>query len=377
MSIPTLEILEPGLLTTVQDRGRYGYQRYGVPVSGAMDQFALRMANFMVGNDQNAAALEITVQGPKIRFLSDTWIAVTGADLSPSIDDLPLPRWQSVEVKEGDVLDFGDMQDGMRAYLAVRGGIDVPVIIGSRSTYVKGRFGGLGGRALQKDDKLSVIPTESTGDYVPKQLPKDHTAPVYGGRHRVRVILGPQHDAFSPEAISTLLNERFTMGLDSDRMGYTLEGPTIKHLAGPDIVSDGNPPGGIQIPGDGVPRILLADRGTTGGYTKIATVIAADLGKLAQAVPGQTVSFQQTSVDEAQEALREQEGVVRAVERQGRIPVMSISVDGDVFEVQTEDGQEVARPTAIGSPSDSTVKRVGVTLSLEGYDFQVEVQREA
>ena len=377
MNIPTMEILEPGLLTTVQDRGRYGYQRYGVPVSGAMDEFSLRIANLMVSNDQDAAALEVTVQGPKIRFLTNTWIAITGADLSPSIDDEPTPRWRSVEIKEGSVLSFGDMQDGMRAYLAVRGGIDVPMIMNSRSTYVKGKFGGLDGRALQKGDELSVISTESTPQFVPKRLPKDYTAPVYGGRHHLRVLLGPQQDAFSPESISTFLNGRFRIDLESDRMGYTLDGPMIQHLEGPDIVSDGTPPGGVQIPGDGVPRILLADRGTTGGYTKIATVISTDLGKLAQAVPGQTVSFRQASVEEAQEALREQEAVVRAVERQGQIPVMSISVDGQVFEVQTEDGQPVARPAVMGSPSDSAVKRVGVTLGVKSYDFQVEIQREA
>ena len=143
MSTTSFEILDPGLLTTVQDRGRYGYQRYGVPVSGAMDEFALRMANIMAGNDQNAAALEVTVRGPKMEFHSSTWIAVTGADISPEVDGRPIPMWESVEIEEGSVLEFGDLRDGMRAYVAVRGGIDVPVVMGSRSTYLKGRFGGL------------------------------------------------------------------------------------------------------------------------------------------------------------------------------------------------------------------------------------------
>jgi antagonist of KipI len=376
MSISTLEILEPGLLTTVQDRGRYGYQRHGVPVSGAMDEFALRMANLMVGNDQNAAALEIAVQGPKIEFLAETWITVTGADLSPTLDDKPIPHWRSVEVKEDSILAFGDMRDGMRAYLAVHGGIDVPVIMGSRSTYIKGNFGGLDGRILRKSDQLATLPVYS-GDFVPKQLPKHYTAPVYGGRHRLRVILGPQNDEFKQEAISKFLGSRYKIASESDRMGYMLDGPTIDHITAADIVSDGNPLGAIQIPGDGVPRILLADRGTTGGYTKIATVITADLSRLAQALPGQTVSFQPVSVEEAQKTLRTQEAIIRSVERQGQIPVMSISLGGDVFEVQAEDGQSLTQQDSIGSHTDTVVRRMGVSLNGESYGFSVEVRREA
>lgn len=376
MSIPILEIIEPGLLTTVQDRGRYGFQRYGVPVSGAMDEFALRMANLMVGNDQNAAAIEIAVQGPKIEFLADTWITVTGADLSPTLDDEPIPQWQAVEVKEDSVLTFGDMRDGMRVYLAVRSGIDVPVIMGSRSTYVKGNFGGFDGRTLRKGDQLARLPVD-LGEFVPKQLPKNYTAPVYGGRHRLRVILGPQNDQFDQESISKFLGSRYKIAPESDRMGYMLDGPTIGHITDADIVSDGNPLGAIQIPGDGIPRILLADRGTTGGYTKIATVITADLSRLAQALPGQTVSFQQVSVEDAQNALQTQEAIIRSVERQGRIPVMSISLDGDVFEVQAEDGQSLTQQNSIGSHTDTVVRRMGVSLNGESYDFSVEVQREA
>ncbi len=376
MTPPTLEIMESGLLTTVQDRGRYGYQRHGVPVSGAMDEFALRMANLMVGNDQNAAALELTVQGPKIEFLADTWIALTGADLSPTIDDQPVPHWQAVEVKEDSVLEFGDIRDGMRAYLAIRGGIDVPIIMGSRSTYVKGKFGGVNGRALLKGDQLATLPVDS-GEFVPKRLPKNYTAPVYGGRHRLRVILGPQHEEFDKKTISNFLRSRYKIDPQSDRMGYMLDGPKIEHVTDADIISDGNPPGAIQIPGDGVPRVLLADRGTTGGYAKIATVITADLGKLAQALPGQVVSFRQVSIEEAQEALRAQETVIRSVERQGRLPAMSISLNGDVFEVQTEDGQTITQQDLVGPHTDTVVRRVGVSLNGASHDFRVEVQREA
>lgn len=377
MNPPTLlHLIEPGLLTTVQDRGRYGYQRYGVPVSGAMDEFALRMANVLVGNDQSAAALEITVQGPTIEFLAPTWIAITGADLSAALDERTVSLWQSVQVHAGSVLAFGDPRDGMRAYLAVRGGIDVPIVMGSRSTYLKGRFGGLQGRALRKGDRLSTLPLDRS-DFVPKRLPKNYTAPLYGGSHRLRVITGPQQDAFDRGALSAFLGSRYKVSSQSDRMGYALDGPKIEHRDGADIISDGNPPGAIQVPGDGVPRILLADRGTTGGYTKIATVITSDLSKLAQALPAHAIAFRQVSLQEAQDALRERESLIRSVERQGLLPVMSISLDGDSFEVQTNDGQPVTLQEPIDAPSETTLRRIGVTIGSQTYDFQLHVQREA
>lgn len=376
MNVVTLEILDPGLLTTVQDRGRYGYQRYGVPVSGAMDQFALRMANLMAGNDQCAAALEATVSGPKIQFHTGTWIAITGADISPQVDGRPIPMWESLEIEEGSVLDFGDLRDGMRAYIAVRGGIDVPTVMGSRSTYLKGRFGGLEGRALQAGDILATLPPDPDA-VLPKRLPKNYTAPVYGGIHRLRVVLGPQDHAFDANAISKFLTARYRVHSDSDRMGYMLDGPKIEHIEGADIVSDGNPPGAIQIHGDGIPGILLADRGTTGGYTKIATVISVDISSLAQALPGQSVSFRQVTAEEAQEVLQEQESVIRSVTRQGQLPVMSISLDDVVFAVETEDGQMVTHPTPITNPSEAVVRRVGVNIDGQSYDFRLNVEKES
>ncbi len=376
MNVATFEILDPGLLTTVQDRGRYGYQRYGVPVSGAMDQFALRMANLMAGNDQAAAALEVTVRGPKIEFHTSTWIAVTGADISPEIDDRPVPMWESLEIEEGSILEFGDLRDGMRAYIAVRGGIDVPVIMGSRSTYLKGRFGGLEGRALQAGDLLSTLPSDIDA-FQQKRLPANYTAPVYGGIHRLRVVMGPQDHAFDSNALSKFLSSRYRVHSDSDRMGYMLDGPEVEHLAGADIVSDGNPPGAIQIHGDGIPRILLSDRGTTGGYTKIATVISVDLSGLAQALPGQSVSFRQVIVEEAQEALREQESIIRSVARQGQLPKMSISLDDAVFAVETEDGQPITQPGAISGSSEEVVRSIGVSIDGESYDFRLSVERES
>ena len=376
MNGSTFEILDPGLLTTVQDRGRYGYQRYGVPVSGAMDEFALRMANLMAGNDQDAAALEVTVRGPKIEVPASTWIAVTGADISPEVDGRPLSMWESVEITAGSVLAFGDLRDGMRAYVAIHGGLDVPEVMGSRSTYLKGRFGGQEGRALKAGDHLSTLP-RGGGAFIPKQLPSSYTAPVYGGIHRLRVVPGPQDHAFDSNALSKFLTSRYRIHPDSDRMGYMLDGPKIEHRESADIVSDGNPPGAIQIHGDGIPRILLADRGTTGGYTKIATVISADLSSLAQALPGQNVSFRQVTVEEAQDALREQESVIRSVARQGSLPVMSISLDDDVFEVETMDGLPITHPTSLPGPSEEAVRRIAVTIDGESYDFRLSVEKES
>ena len=376
MNPPTLILTQPGLLTTIQDRGRHGYQRYGVPVSGAMDEFALRMANILAGNDQNAAALEITLQGPTIEFLTTTWIALTGADLSPTLDDQPIPRWQSLQAQAGSTLAFGQPRDGTRTYLAVHGGIDAPIVMGSRSTYLKGQFGGLQGRALRKGDQLSTLPASQT-PFTPKRLPKNYTAPLYGGSHRLRVILGPQQDAFDRSALSTFLDSRYKISTQSDRMGYTLEGPKIEHRSSPDIISDGNPPGAVQIPGDGAPRILLADRGTTGGYTKIASVITPDLSKLAQALPSHTVAFQQISIQEAQDTLHERETLIRAVERQGRIPAMSISIDGLTFDVQTPHGQPLTCQEPIAPPSETARRRIGATIDNQTYDFQLHIHREA
>ena len=379
MSVPTLEIAEPGMYTTVQDRGRYGYQRFGVPVSGAMDEFALRAANLMVGNDQGAAALEVTVMGPGIRFLIDTWISVTGGDLSPRLNDEPLPRWQTVEAPQGSELSFHGMQDGLRAYLAVAGGIDVPVVMGSRSTYAKADIGGYEGRALKKGDVIATLSSATEGDPAQRGLPDDYEVPTYGEHHEIRVILGPQNGAFNSDAIATLLYSTYTISLDSDRMGYRLEGPTIRHQVGPDIVSDGNPLGAIQVTGDGVSTILLADRGTTGGYTKIATVISADIGRLSQGVPGHTLTFTSVSVEEAHEALLQQEAILSSIlspAAMGAPTGLSVLVDGEAFEVVSEDGKMVSQPQPTEGTTGTFSHRARATVDGHTYEFQVEIRRD-
>lgn len=307
-----IEVLDGGLLTTVQDWGRYGYQRYGVPVSGAMDLLALRAGNRLVGNGDGAATLEMTLLGPRLRFLAPATIAIAGGDLGAMLDDRPLRTWESVGVGAGMVLSFSGPSDGIRAYLAVAGGIDVPLVLGSRSTYVRSRLGGLQGRALQAGDILET----------PGQAPLLRAAhpsvaaerrPAYGHEHVLRVVLGPQDDRFTPSGVRTFLSSAYSVTPQSDRMGYRLTGPKIEHTSGPDIVSDGTPFGAVQVAGDGVPIVLMADRGTAGGYTKIATVISADLPRLSQAAPGDAVRFEAVTLAEAHQALREQEAWLDAL----------------------------------------------------------------
>ena len=294
-----IEVIDGGLLTTVQDLGRLGYQQYGVPVSGAMDGWALRAANRLAGNDENTAALEITLVGPVLRFDGAGMIALAGADLGARLDGRPLAVWQSSVVQRGSTLAFGGARDGCRAYLAVAGGIDVPVVLGSRSTLLNARLGGFEGRALAAGDDVPVGPSPDRSAAAGRRLQPD-TCPVYGHAHTVRVVLGPQDDAFTEEGVERFLSGTYTMAPQSDRVGCRFVGPCIRHRRGADIVSDGTACGSIQVTGDGMPIVLMADRGTTGGYTKIATVASVDLSRLAQAAPGDRVRFVRVGVDEAQ-----------------------------------------------------------------------------
>lgn len=306
------EVVQPGLLTTVQDKGRYGYQQYGVPVSGAMDSYALMVANLLVGNSEGDACLEITVLGPRFRILGDTLIAITGADLSPALNNNPLPMWEAVKVCYGDTISFGHPKSGCRSYLAVAGGIDVPEVMGSRSTYIKSRLGGLEGRSLRPGDRLRSGATRV--EFSARKLPSQYIF-EYQAENELRVILGPQDDYFTERGIQTFLHSEYRISVQADRMGYRLEGPPIEHKAGADIVSDGVPPGAVQVPGDGLPIILLADRQTTGGYIKIATVSTIDLTKLAQTKPGDTVRFLQITEEEAYQLLIEYDRIIDALKQ--------------------------------------------------------------
>jgi biotin-dependent carboxylase-like uncharacterized protein len=304
-------VVDGGLFTTVQDLGRRGYQRYGVPVSGAMDPFALRAANLLVGNTDDLACLEATVIGPEVVFDAAVRIAVTGGDLGPRLDGRPLRMWQSVEVPAGTCLSLSGRRQGLRAYLACAGGFDVPAVLGSLSTFTRSGIGGFEGRALRAGDEVRIGEPAASGAGRRRLLPG--LVPGYGPERVVRVMVGPQADAFTDEGRATFLAAEYTVSAQSDRIGCRLQGPAIGHVAGADIVSDGTAFGAVQVSGDGQPIVLMADRGTTGGYTKIATVISADLMHVAQAAPGDRVRFRAVTFDEALDALRGLEAALASI----------------------------------------------------------------
>lgn len=298
-----IEVLDGGMLTTVQDLGRVGAQKYGVPVSGAMDDWSLRAANRLAGNPDGAACLEMTLVGPWLRFDGRGVVALTGADLGAALNGRPVAPWQSVAIEAGCELSFAGRRDGLRAYLAAAGGIDVPVVLGSRSTFARSSLGGFEGRPLRAGDRVPVGEIDTRSARPGRRLPR-RIIPCYGHAPTLRVVMGPQDDAFTDEGIRTFLTEAFTLSPQSDRVGCRFLGPRIAHRAGADIVSDGTAFGSVQVPGEGLPIVLMADRGTTGGYTKIATVASADLPLLAQATPGDRVRFAGIGVDEAHALLR-------------------------------------------------------------------------
>jgi len=311
---PFFEVIRPGLLTTVQDLGRVGYQAEGVPVAGAMDRFSLRIANILVGNPEEEAALEITVSGPRLKVACDGIVAVTGGDLGAILDGKAMPQWEAVPVKAGSVISFAGPRQGCRSYLAVAGGIAVPEIMGSKSTYLRGKFGGFNGRLLQAGDLLRTGPPRIKMEWAKRGgVPRNLLFPS-GEPGEIRVVFGPQDDYFDKEAIRTFLSSEYLIKPESDRMGYRLEGPLVKPKEA-DIISDGIPLGAIQVPADGVPIILLADRQTTGGYPKIATVISPDIGKLAQAKPGDRLVFRQVSVEEANLLYCQQEKAIAQIKQ--------------------------------------------------------------
>jgi biotin-dependent carboxylase-like uncharacterized protein len=309
----TIEVLRPGLLTTVQDHGRFGYQKFGVPVSGAVDAIALRVANLLVGNPQSAAALEITALGPHVRFLADTVMALTGAEVQADLDGRPAPWYQSVLVRAGQTLDVQACTRGLRCYLAVAGGIDVPALLGSRSTCLAAAFGGFQGRALAAGDVLRVgSPSGPLVDLARRDVPEEWgLRPESPGT--LRVVLGPQDDAFTEHGLRIFLEATYQVTQHTDRMGCRLDGPEIPHRESADLISDWVPMGGVQVPGDRKPIILLADRQTTGGYPKIATVIGPDLPLVAQCRPGDSLRFQAITRVEAQAIAREVETALRTL----------------------------------------------------------------
>ena len=304
--MPTFSIVRPGIFTTVQDLGRWGWQSRGVPVSGAMDRYSHRLANRLVGNGDSPATLEATLTGPRIAFEDGAAFAVAGAVFSLTLDAVPVEMNRMIEARAGSVLTFGERLRGARSYIAIAGGVDVPQVLGSRSTHVLTRMGGFEGRALRAGDRL-----KTGSDPIFSKTVKIGSDPlVPQGGARLRVI--PGEDAL----FAHLASQRFRISPRSDRMGYRLEGTGSDLLtkksrgSDPGIISSAVATGTIQIPPTGQPILLMADRATTGGYAIGATVITADLPTAGQLAPGDWIEFEACSIETADQALREQEAAL-------------------------------------------------------------------
>jgi KipI family sensor histidine kinase inhibitor len=304
-----LTIVRPGLLTTIQDTGRWGYQDRGVPVAGPMDALSHRLANAAVGNAPSAATIEVTLIGPEIRFEQDAVMAVAGGDLGATIDDVTAPLYSPVSVRRGATLRFAGRRTGTRAYVAIAGGLEVPVVLGSRATHVLSVMGGHCGRPLIAGDRLATGPvTTPAGGRRVTPL-----APLPAGGARLRVLPGPQDDFFDTSVLADLERERFTITPQSNRMAYRLQGGNIRRSSDREMISDATVIGGIQVPASGDPILLMADRQTSGGYPQIATVITADLPLAGQLAPGDWVEFSVCTRREALAALIAQEGKLLAL----------------------------------------------------------------
>jgi 5-oxoprolinase (ATP-hydrolysing) subunit C len=292
-----LRVLVPGPFTTLQDGGRVGWLRYGVPGSGALDPRALAVANLLVGNPPEAGALELTLGGAAFTVEGGAVrLAVAGAEMPLAIDGHAAAGGRSHRLAAGAVLRIGAARAGARAYLAVSGGFSAAPVFGSVATHMRAGIGGFAGRTLAAGDFLPVAGKAPAG---PERRLAGDLPPAPA---RLRVVLGPQDEYFTAEAVAALVGSAYRVGARSDRMGYRLEGPALAHARGFNVISDAIAPGSIQLPGDGQPIVLLADRQTTGGYPKIATIISADLAALGQMRPGDSVRFEAVGLDEARAA---------------------------------------------------------------------------
>jgi biotin-dependent carboxylase-like uncharacterized protein len=297
----SLRVIRPGMLTTVQDLGRWGHQDSGVPVAGPMDAWSHRLANRLAGNPEAAAALEVTLIGPELEPDVDTICALAGAEFRLDVNGRPVDTRRAFLLPSHARLRFGERRAGTRATLAVRGGLNVPEIFGSRATSLVSRMGPFGGRPLAAGDLLPVgvpaaVPERAVGQAM--SMPR--------GGALLRVLIGPHDAMFTLDAIELLLGSRYVVTPQSNRMGYRLEGPCLRHVGPADILSDATPMGSLQVPASGQPILLMADRQTTGGYPKIATVITADLPVAGQLAPGDWIEFAAYTRAAAIDALRKQ-----------------------------------------------------------------------
>lgn len=311
------EVIQPGIFSTVQDLGRKGFLASGIPPSGAMDRFALKMGNLLVKNPLGEAGIEMTAMGLTVRSLADTVIACTGGVFDLKQNGRPVPMWQTLNVKKDDVISIGKAQSGWRGYLCVAGGIDVPIILGSKSTYAMGALGGFRGRALKKGDVIQASPPRHPLNTLPGKKVKQEIVPELEDAKTLRVVMGPQDDYVAEESIETFLTATYKVSSKANRVGYRFEGPKfifkeVKRArdAGSDpsnIVDDGNAIGAIQIPGGVEPICLAVDGVSMGGYVKIACLIAADMDRMAQLRIGEAMRFQKVTPEEARTILEEKE----------------------------------------------------------------------
>ena len=317
-----IRVLKAGMLTTVQDLGRNGYQSQGFSVAGVMDVRSFKIANLLLDNPENEAVLEFTLIGPTLQFTSDTIIAITGGDFQPTVNGEPAPMYTALYMKRGDILKFGSARTGSRGYIAFSSYLDIPVVMGSRCTNLKSKIGGYKGRKLKDEDYIGF---RIKRRYLPYFLSRKLDLDEFDEEEvTLRVVMGPQDDMFTKQGIHTLLSETYTVTSDFDRMGCRLEGPFIASKNVSDIISDGIAFGSIQVPAHGKPIVLLADRQTTGGYAKIATVASVDIPKLVQRKTDHKIRFQAITVEEAQKLYLEEEEQYVAMRSQIHTPCKEV-----------------------------------------------------
>jgi biotin-dependent carboxylase-like uncharacterized protein len=322
-----LEVVSPGALATIQDLGRSGWRRFGVPRAGALDPVLLRLANALVGNPEGTAAIEFLVAGPTLKAVGGPVLLGLAGDfpvtlMNPQGERKQLDAWRSVTLQPGDTLRIGSPRTARGGIVAVRG-LRIPAVLGSAATYTRARLGGLDGRALAEGDRLAAASLEDRAAAMDRRLPR----PPMADRSPIRVVPGPQADHFDAEALTAFLADEYRVSAEADRMGVRLEGPALVHNAqGAEIVSDATVPGSIQVPGNGQPIVLLADGQTAGGYPKIATVVSADLPRLALAPVGASIRFAAVTVAEAETIAREREAGVRRL----LATIEPLAMDGDI-----------------------------------------------
>ena len=331
------KVIKSGIFDTIQDLGRFGFQQYGIPISGAMDSYALCIGNRLLGNKENEAGIEISSPGLSLEVLSGTVIGITGANFKPTINNSSASMWEAIEVKKGDCISFNQIKNGSRSYLLVAGGISVTTMLGSKSTYTRGKIGGLKGRPLSKYDIINIgNPNQKLPDIIGRKVPSINI-PNYHEENEIRIMLGPQDDYFTKEGFRVFLNYFYEITVHSDRMGYRLKGPKIESKNSSDIITDGIPLGSIQVPQDGMPIVMLADRQTTGGYAKIATVISVDIDKLAQMKLGNKIKFTPINLEEAHRLLGEREKKISEIQFEKKETTKLKSSNARIFKVKLEE----------------------------------------